>query len=116
MEYANTWAAKAYANLTSGIDWVNLTNAQEIVVLEEIRKALSGRSPNEAVFDFGLSPQTGQRVVRTVGETLDTVERRIQIRKFTLLASVGGRVADLRRELLKAERDMPLSYQNLQAA
>jgi len=115
MQLANTNAANAYMVIVRRIDWAVAPDADQLVVLEDLIKALSGFRGSEAIFEYGMDLATGKRAFDSVNETLNRLRDRQRSRQHCLLQAVGGKVASLRRAVMTARMRMEAGGQ-LQAA
>ncbi len=103
MNIASTAAAVAYTDMLSKFDWDRASTAKELVLLGRLETLLSGFPRSTPIYEFGIDSANGGRSVQTVEEVLGVIRTRQQSKSQFLLASVGGKVCDKRREILKAE-------------
>ena len=98
---ANTLSGTMYANHASGLNWSSATQAEQIVILEDIMRDLMPRPGKEVVLELGSCAVTGKRYVKTVDDITDDVCTRLAQLKLALTKALGGGYADYLRETLK---------------
>jgi hypothetical protein len=102
LKIANTSAGLAYQTISASLDWSVASDAEQLVVLEELVDALSKFKKTDAVFDRGIDEATGERAFESVADVLLMVAARQRSKSATMLASVGGKVSSKMREVLLA--------------
>ena len=76
---ADNLEAKKYDELQKSIDFDTASDKEQLDCMLKMQKLLSGCKGTTPIFDWGTySMETGQRIITSASEQLDSVNRRVK--------------------------------------